>query len=211
MRWLSISGILFVVLFIVGFALLGEVGDTPEEVLQFYQDNRALSFVAFFCFAAAALAYVGFVAAVRSALATAEPEPRALAPLGFGGGLVTAALIVVSVAPVAALSDAAEESGGAASAETFYALNTLGYPLITVGIGFSSLLALAVGLVALKTAVLPRWVGWVSVVAAPLILIAVLFLPIFVFLGWVALVSVVLVARGPASSTRRRGPETASS
>lgn len=76
------------------------------------------------------------------------------------------------------------------------------YPLLTIGIGMSSLHALAVGLVTLRTGVLPRWLGWVSVVAAPLILLAVLFLPIFVFVLWVAATGLVLLMRASVGGAR---------
>lgn len=197
-RWWGAGGIVFVVLFLVGFALIGETGDTADEVLAFYDENRARSIVAFFMFAGAAVAYVWFAAALRSVLAGAEPEPRSLTGLGFGAGMVTASLLVVGAAPVAALSDTAGDAG-AGAADAFELVNSLIYPLITTGIAFSSLLALAVGLVALRTGVLPRWLGWFSVVASPIILVAVLFVPIFVFLAWVAATSVALLMQPPAA------------
>jgi hypothetical protein len=200
-RWWPLSGILFVVLFLVGFALLGESGDTPADVLAFYVDNETRLIIAFFLLATSAVAYIWFVATVRSVLASAEAEPRALAALGFGGGLATAVLLIVGAAPLAALTDAADQVGSE-SAGAAYALNSMAYPLMTVGIGASSLLALALGFVALRTGTLPRWLGWVSVVAAPIILVAVLFVPVFVFLLWVALVSIVLLVRQPAGASR---------
>jgi Domain of unknown function (DUF4386) len=193
-RWWPVSGIIFVVLFLVGFALIGNSGDTPAEVLAFYVDNEVRLIVAFFLLAASALAYIWFVATVRGVLARAEPEPRPLTALGFGGGLATAILLIVAAAPLAALTDAADQVGSE-TAGAAYALNSTAYPLLTVGIAASSLLALSVGLVALRTGLLPRWLGWVSVAAAPIILLALLFVPIFVFLAWVALVSIVLLMR----------------
>lgn len=193
------------VLFLIGFVLVGNSGDTAEETLAFFDENRVRTIVAFFFLAAAAIAYLWFVAAVRSVLARAEPEPRALTALGFAAGVVTAVLLVVGAAPLAALSDRADDAAEG-SADAFALVSSMAYPLLTIGIGFSSLLALAVGLVALRSAVLPRWLGWVSLVAAPLILVAVLFIPIFVFLLWVALVSVVLVLRrGPAPAPPAAG------
>jgi hypothetical protein len=198
-RWWGISGIVFVVLFLIGFGAVGNSGDTGAEVLAFFDENRVQTIVAFFVLLASAVAYVWFVAAVRSVLARAEPEPRGLTGLGFGAGLVTATLLIVGAAPLAALSDTAGDAE-AGIADAFYLVGSLSYPLLTGGIGVSSLLALAVGIVALRTRVLPRWLGLVSVVAAPFILVAVLFLPIFVFLAWVAVVSVVLLMQPQASA-----------
>ena len=201
-RWWGASGIAFAVLFVLGFTLIGDSGDTGEEIISFYDENRARTIVAFFCFALSALAYVWFVTAVRNVLALAEAEPRGLTALGYGSGLVTAALIVVGAAPAAALSDTAGDAGtnGAAA---FDLVSSLTYPIITIGIGFSALLALAVGILTLRTAILPRWFGWTSLVAAPLILVAVLFLPIFVFILWVAATGVVLVMRPDSGAGTR--------
>ena len=198
-RWWGVSGVVFAVLFLIGFALLGDSGETGEEIIAFHDDNRVRSIIAFLCFAASALAYIWFTAAVRNVLALAEPEPRGLTALGYGAGLVTATLIVVGAAPAAALGDTANDAG-ANAADAYALVSSMTYPLITIGIGMSSLLALAVGLVTLRTGVLPRWFGWASLVAAPLILVAVLFLPIFVFLLWVATAGVVLLMREDATN-----------
>ena len=200
-----LSGIVFVVLFLVAFTLIGNSGDTPAAVLSFYGENEGRLITSFFLIALSALAYIWFVVSVRSVLSRVEPEPRALAALGFAGGLTTAVLLIVAAVPLAALTDAVDQIGRE-SAGAAYAMNSMAYPLFTVGIGASSLLALAVGLTALRTGVLPRWLGWVSLVAAPLILVAVLFVPIFIFLAWVLLVSIVLLvqprtARGSAAAT----------
>jgi hypothetical protein len=189
---------MFVVLFLIAFVLLlsGGGDDTPAEVLASYNDDEATLVVAFFLLVASAIAYVAFVAAVRSALGGREGERRGLIDLGFGAGLVTAGVLIVAVAPIAALTDAAD-TVGANAAGAFYIVNGLAYPLLTSGIAVSSLLALATGLVALQTGALPRWLGWFSLVAAPIILVAILFIPIFVFLAWVTAVSAALVLQGP--------------
>jgi hypothetical protein len=192
-RWWGAAGVVSAVLFLVGFALLGESGDTPQDVFEFYQDDTE-KVIAFILLALSSLAYVVFVAALRDALATTRPEARGLARLGFGAGMVTAALLVVGAAPIAALSDAVGDVG-AGAADTYYIVNSLSYPVLTVGIGISSLLALAAGLITLRTGVLPRWFGWVSVIASPIVLLAPLFVPIFVWLVWVAIAGVVLVLR----------------
>ncbi len=191
-RWWPVSGIAFVLLFVVGFALIGDSGDNAAEVLAFYSENEGRLIVAFFFLAASALAYLWFVATIRGLLEREEPEPRFLTALGFAGGIATAILIVAGAAPLAALTDAVDqfEGGGGGGA---YALNSMAYPLLTVGIAASSFLALAVALVALRGGSLPRWLGWVSLVAAPIIFVAPLFIPVFLFLAWVLVVSVALL------------------
>ena len=198
-RWGAGGGLVFVVLFFTAFVLTGESGDTGSEVLEHYTGQEGKQIVALFLLAASAIAYLVFVAALRAVLAAAEREPRPLSTLGLAGGIVTTALLLVTAAVLAALTDAV---GTAEDPETYYVLNSTTYPLVTFGIASSSLLALATGILTLRSGVLPRWVGWVSLVAAPLILIAILFVPIFGFLAWVAVVSVMLLTRSGGSTGR---------
>jgi hypothetical protein len=69
-----VSGILFVVLFVVAFAVSGDSGDTPAELRDFYADsgNRTKQFVAFFFFLAAMLAFLWFLGTLRGELFRAE-------------------------------------------------------------------------------------------------------------------------------------------
>lgn len=196
-RWWAVGGLVFVVLFFTAFVLTGESGDSGSEVLEHYTGQEGKQIVALFLLAASAVAYLVFVGALRAVLATVEREPRPLSSLGFAGGIVTTCLLLVTAAVLGALTDAV---GTAENPEAFYILNSTTYPLVTFGIASSSLLALATGILTLRSGVLPRWVGWVSLVAAPIILIAILFIPIFGFLAWVAIVSVVLLISSGGST-----------
>jgi hypothetical protein len=200
-RWWAGGGLVFVVLFFTAFVLTGESGDTGSEVLEHYTGQEGKQIVALFLLAASAIAYLVFVAALRAVLAAAEREPRPLSTLGLTGGIVTTALLLVTAAVLAALTDAV---GTAEDPQTYYILNSTTYPLITFGIAASSLLALATGILTLRSGVLPRWVGWVSLVAAPIILVSILFIPLFGFLAWVAIVSVVLLMRGRSDARSRQ-------
>ncbi len=192
-RWWAAGGLVFVALFFTAFVLTGESGDNGSEVLEHYTGQEGKQIVSLFLLAASAIAYLVFVAALRAVLAAAEREPRPLSALGLAGGIVTTALLLVTAAVLAALTDAV---GTAEHPQTYYILNSTTYPLVTFGIAASSPLALATGIVTLRSGVLPRWVGWVSLVTAPIILVAILFIPLFGFLAWVAIVSVVLLMRG---------------
>ena len=58
-RWWPVSGIVFVLLFVVGFALIGESGDNAAEVLAFYSENEARLIVSSFCLQLRALRTCG--------------------------------------------------------------------------------------------------------------------------------------------------------
>ncbi len=174
--------------------VLGSTGDTPEEIRDYYTDNEGRVFGGFFILVASALALLWFATTVRSVLAGAEGEPRSLTALAFGAGVATSALIVAGAAAFVAPVDVAQDGGrldpGAADA-----LNTAAYFLMTGGIMIASLLVLATSLVAQRTAVIARWLGWLGLVVAPITFFAPLFFPVLVFLLWVVIVSVVLLMR----------------
>jgi hypothetical protein len=74
-RWGPLSGIAYVVLFLVGIFAGGEgAGDSPEEHVAYYADsgNRAKEFLLFFILVAAGLLLLWFLAGLRNVLVRAE-------------------------------------------------------------------------------------------------------------------------------------------
>jgi hypothetical protein len=138
-RWAPLSGVVFVVLCVAGFAIgvsgAPEGSDSDQEFLSYYADsaNRAKEITAFFLFVVAALFLICFVGALRNRLRSVESEPKGLSALAFGAGV--ASTMVASV------------------------------------------LFAATSVLALRTAVLPRWLGWVGIVVALALLVAVFFIP----------------------------------
>src|SRR5881396_2896580 len=98
-RWDYVSGILFVVLFVVAFALTDDSGNTPAEVQSFYTDsgNQTKQFAAFFCFLAAMLAFLWFLGTLRGELFRAEGSDAPLTAVAFGSGLAFAVLMIGAV------------------------------------------------------------------------------------------------------------------
>jgi hypothetical protein len=197
-RWSPLSGVVFVVLFVLAVVVLGNTGDTPQEVLDYYTDNEGQVFTGFFILVASALAFLWFVATVRRVLASAEDEPRPLTALGFGAGVATSALIVAASAVFVAPVDVAQ-NGGQLDAGAADVLDTVAYFLVTGGVMVASLLVVATSLVALRAAVVPRWLAWAGFIVAPISFFAPVFFPVLVFLAWVLAVSVALLMRARTS------------
>lgn len=193
-RWSAVSGLLYVALFVLALVVLGETGDTAEEVRDYYEAHESRIFLGFFLAVGAAVALLTFVSTLRSTLAAVEPEPRPLTALGFAAGVVTSALLVAGAATFAAPAEQEEGSLDPGAAD---ALDTASYFLITGGVMVASLLVLATSLVALRTQVFPRWLAWAGLVVAPIVFFAPFFFPVVLFLAWVLAVSVVLLARRP--------------
>ena len=131
----------------------------PAAVASFIEQHRTAILGQSMAFVLSAAIYVWFFAALRSLLARAEGEGSVLSSLAFGGGLVWAALQMVSqalqvgvaMAPTATLQPATLWMMAAV-----FSISNL--PL--------ALTLLATALVAFRTGVLPRWLAWIAVFAA---------------------------------------------
>lgn len=206
-RWAPLSGIVFLVLVYAGNALQGSTpplhGDA-EAVAEFYGDKgtqialgMSLSLVSLFFLA-------WFLGSLRTALRAAEGADGMLGSIAMGGGFAALALMAAGFALNAAGALRGQEGGSVPGdvAVAFYdgglALSGLAAP-----IALAVLLA-ATAAVALRSAALPRWLGWVSVVLAVLGLVTPLsFMLFLVFPLWVLAVGVVL-HRGSAPATAAR-------
>jgi hypothetical protein len=207
-RWAPLSGVVFVVLCVAGFAIgvsgSPEGSDSDQEFLSYYADsgNRAKEITAFFLFVVAALFLICFVGALRNRLRSVESEPKGLSALAFGAGVASAALFVVVASLGPAMSFAIEEADQyVVDPNLARLLNNASYLLVVASTMVASVLVAATSALALRTAVLPRWLGWVGIVVAVALLAAVFFIPIFLFWAWILVVSVVLIVR-PANDPR---------
>jgi hypothetical protein len=195
-RYAPLTGVLAVVLWVVGFLVLmssGMPGTTapPEQVLAYYQRNTAIVLAGGLIFVFGVLAFVWFLGSLRVALHSAEGGAGRLASIAFGGGIAMA----ISAIFIPAGGMAVALAAGTISATSADALHRLPGIFYVGAEMFAAVVAGATGLAALRTAVLPRWLAWVSVVLAVVLLIP----PIGwigVLIGiplWVALVSVLLM------------------
>jgi hypothetical protein len=57
----------------------------------------------------------------------------------------------------------------------------------------ASIVVLSASTAALRTGVLPAWLGWTGLVVAVVMLFAVFFIPILIFVAWVLVVSLLMV------------------
>jgi hypothetical protein len=201
-RYAPWTGALAVVLWVVGFLVLVSSGmvaqdASPEEVLAHYQLNGGPLIAGSYAFMLGSLAFLWFLGSLVAALRSAEGGAGRVSSIAFGGGVAMAvcAVLLPSGGVTIALG------AGAMSAASADALRYLpGVFYIGVEL-FAAVLVGASGLVALRTAVLPRWLAWASLVLALLLLIP----PIGwvgVLLGlpaWTLLVSLLLTRRAGTS------------
>jgi len=197
-RLAALAGAMFVVLYIVAFALGIEAGQSDEEILAYYasSSHRAKEMVAFFCISGAALAFIVFASALRSLVARAERETGLLAALASAGGLAAGALIFAGNATSRATAFAAFEHDFTLDVDTRQLFESAGYLLFVSAALAAILLVVAVSLASLRHGVFPRWLGWAGFVVAALLPLAIAFVGFLILVLWVIAVSVALALRG---------------
>ena len=177
-RYMPLAGVLAVVLWVIGIIVLEtavEMKD-PATLLDSYRNEEGSILLGGFLWVLGTFFFFWFLGALRARLAGAESGVQRLTALAFGGGVAAAVFGFALPGPdmAAAIADDADLSGAAAEAirvvaDTFF----LGAEMS------AAVLLAAIGVHALRTGSLPRWLGWVSLVIA----LALIILPI----GWAAL------------------------
>jgi hypothetical protein len=200
-RWSPAAGIVFVVLWIVAFAVTSgspDTGDADAKILSYYADSghRARDFAGLFLVLAASLFFLWFLGVLRARLAAVEGSVGRLATAAFGAGVASTVLWFAAVTTFASPSFArSDTSKFQLDPDTWRLLNDLGYTLWFGGTTIAAVTVVATAVLSWRTGLLPRWLTWLSFVVAATLLVAFLFIPILIFLGWVLVVSVVLVWR----------------
>jgi magnesium-transporting ATPase (P-type) len=194
-RWSALAGVLFVALFAVALALSANSNDDPTELANWLADsgNRTQQFVAWFLYIASALAFLSFLGTLRDMLVRAEGGPGTLSSLVFGPGLVFTGLYVAGISLFTAPATLADESKYKLDPNTAEMFNDAGYLLLVASVMVAAILVLSASTAALRTGILPAWLGWIGLVVAVAMLFAVIFIPILVFVGWVLVVSLVML------------------
>lgn len=174
---------------------------TGDEWLTFIKENESGIYVARLLFLLGVFALILFVGTLRTRLSAGEGPPGHWTALAFGSGIATAALLLLGQTPVAAAA-AASDGLDASSAQ---ALGIVEYAFF-IGAGVTgAALLVATGVLAVRTATLPAWFGWVSFVLAALMLVGgtvgfIALLPGFPL--WLITASIILTVRhGSRTST----------
>ena len=183
-RLLALSGVVFAVLFLVGWFASG--GDAPDyaagdqEWTEWAKDNEWRSRIGAFAMLLAGFVFLHFVGTIRSVLGTAETAVRGsaqLARVAFAGALVGIAGMTTAIVMV---SSATTEGADANPVVSRAVATSLAGPFLLSAMGFAALL-MAAGVLTLRSRVFARWVGVVALIGAISFLIA--FLTVIAGLG----------------------------
>ena len=196
---LGVLGGVYAVLFVIANILLGEPGSgtAGAAVVTYYRDHQTTETIGVFAVAFALVALTFLLASLRRTL-SATDEGRFLANVVTAGGAVYAAGLMAMTALTVALIDAAKNNMPA-TAQTLNVLSSDMWPPVVVGL---ALLGLGTGVAALRSAALPKWIGWVSVafgllaLAGPAGGIAFLVAP-----SWALVIAIVIMRSSRAAAT----------
>lgn len=171
-RYAPWTGVLAVALWVLGFVILMSSGmvaqdATPEEVLAHHQTNGGPLIAGSLMFMLGTLAFVWFLGSLTTSLRFAEGGSGRVASIAFGGGLAMAvcALLLPSGGVTIALGAATMSATSADALRHLPGVFFIGVEL------FAAILVGATGLVALRTAALPRLFAWLSLLLALILLI----------------------------------------
>ena len=202
-HWLApLTGVAFIVLLFVGFAIGGEPPDADEpvqEIIDHYVDNKDSIIVGAVVGGVGLMFLVFFGAVLRRILADAEGPGGILSPVVLVGTSMMALGGAIDTTIAIAIAEAAEDIEPSA-VQALQALWDNDFIPIALGV---ELLLFSTGISIIRHGALPKWLGWVAIVLGVLGVTPIGFVA---FLGgavWILVISILLAVRA------RRGPQSA--
>ena len=198
-EWLvPLTGVLFILLVIAGFAIGGEPpepDDPVAEIVEHYVDNKDSVMISAIVGTLAGAVLIFFFAYLRKVLKAAEGPDGMLSLVAFVGAVILATGAAIDGTIYFALAETADDidPAGVQALQALWSNDFLPLALGTL------VMLLASGLSIVRHGALPKWLGWVAIVLAILGPTPVGF---FAFLGgalWILTVSIMLTMRARRS------------
>ena len=202
-RAAGVAGLLFSALFLAAMLLLRlhpPPGASAAEVTAFYErgDGNSITLVGLYLAPFAGLAFIWFLAVVRSHVG--HRRDRFFDTVFIGSGLVFVAMLFAAAAAAGAVSVAVRfQDGTVPSASVVEVASALAYSLLfTFGIRAAAMFMLVTSAVGLRTGRLSHWFVYTTWVFAAALMLSVAFfqLVVLVFPLWVAAISILILASG---------------
>jgi hypothetical protein len=197
--WAPLLGIAFVALVVMSFAVGGEtpdIKDSPQKVLDFYNDNDSSQQFAAALLAWATVLFLFFLGVLRTALADAEGGTPRLSAVAFAGGIVLAIGMLAFAGFTFTLGDAADHLTPDA-AQALNALNSDFFLPLAAGLGT---LMIATGISSIRSRVFPAWLGWLALVIGIAAITPAGFFGFLAFGLWTIAASIVLWRAGTGAA-----------
>jgi hypothetical protein len=195
-RWTPLSGLAFVVSFLVAVALFGAgAGSRPAEITAYYASHadRLRQIAGFYVLGVGVLFFLWFANVLCR---------RLEAPLILAAGSLTGALLLAADALWAATAVTVQhESRFVLDPSTHLVFEDAGFTLFLAAMLGSLAFVIVTSAAILRTRALPRTVGLVGFPVAASLAAAWYYVPVFALLGWTAALSLMLAF--PLSRPRR--------
>jgi hypothetical protein len=195
-----LSGIVFVVLLVLGFIVFGgdtpDIGDSGSKIADFYADHQGSQITAAVLVTPSTLFLAVFVVALREYLRSTGVGEGFWPTIALVGGTVAVAGFLCAVGVHVALIDGGDKN---ISQDAMVALNMIDNDdFFAFALPLGIMLLGAAGATLKTGAALPRWLGW-----AALVLFIVQFTPLgFIAFGltgiWIIVASILMWQRAAA-------------
>jgi hypothetical protein len=205
-RFAPLTGVIFVVLLVIGFIPLG--GDTPgtddsaAKITSFYSDHQTKEILAVIAVALAALFLALFAVAIRDYLRDTGGGEFWPTVAMVGAAISVAGLFVAGGMHIALIDGANLSHNRTLSPDAMVALNALDNDnFLAFSVPLGIMMFGAAGSVLKGGAALPKWLAWVGVVIGIVFFTPVGFIAFALSGIWIIIASVMMYRRAGAAAT----------
>jgi hypothetical protein len=202
-RWASLGGILYVVLFVIGVIVMfdGEPDSdsSPARVIAYYSkaSHRDKISIGWIIAGLGIFFFLWFLASLRRAVRRWEGDDGYLTALTTIGGAVYATLAFAAIALNAGIRTMSDDTfHHTVYPGLIHAADDASYMMHATGGAGASAMIIAATLAAWRAGVIPSWAGWLGMLAGFLALFSIIFFPQAAIGLWILIVSGLLFARG---------------
>jgi hypothetical protein len=216
--WASLSGLVFVVLAVVGSLLLfdGPSDSSPAKMAAWYgsDSNRWHLNLGWILTGLGLFALIWFVAALRERIRASElaapEEGTFLSTVVLIGGTVYVAVAMAGIAVADGIKTMSDDTyQHRVYSGVIHAASDAAYIMIVTGGAAMAALIFATAVAARRYAILPSWVSWFGYVAGVAAILSVIFFTMLLWLLWIAVASVVLFMAARSEMAPAPRPATA--
>lgn len=208
-RAAGIAGLVFSVLFVASLLLVRmrpASGSSAQQIANFYVHGHGgrAALVGLYLVPFAGIAFLWFVAAIRSHLGAAEDRFFATVLLG-SGILFVSMLFAASAAAATLVAGVKFLDEPAPSANDVVLARSLGFAFLFVfGVRVAAVFMLVASTIGMRTGLLPRWLVVAGYLSGILYLVVVTYVELLALLlpAWVTAVSVVILRAGQPGQRR---------
>lgn len=206
-KWVPLTGILFVVLFIVGigFASGPENNQSDQEIVDWYakSSHQTSVIIGAYVLAVAGVAFLLFVNRLRAVVAAAEGPQPIFATFIFASGVIFVVGLAIAAGAMAAVSGGVKfgDQPNATNADVVRFLPQLGFGALLLGGIFPLIFGLfTTAIASMRLNIFPSWFNWLTIICAIILFFAALFLPLIALGVWLIAASIQLMKHQPGAT-----------